>query len=236
MLSDRPVLEAFRLFRREELPEHQAVGETFRAAMSGRVATAEWDPYAPGGARRPARVVGGAAGALPGRVDASGWAASGPSRATTTSSRSRGPPSASTTRAGRSSARAGRRSRSTGRSTRSSGACSSRTSRASGSRSSSPAVRGFVAEMLEPALAAGEGDLAEALTYPLPARTLCLWLGLPDEEWVVPEGRRGEALRRRGGARRRPGDARRLQRGALRLLAPARARAGRAAARSRRST
>jgi cytochrome P450 len=47
-----------------------------------------------------------------------------------------------------------------------------------------PGVRGFVAEMLEPALAAGEADLAEALTYPLPARTLCLWLGLPDEEWA----------------------------------------------------
>ena len=77
-----------------------------------------------------------------------------------------------------------------------------------GRRSSSPAVRGFVAEMLAPALAAGEADLAEALSYPLPARTLCLWLGLPDEEWSVPEGRLGEALRRRGGARRRPGDAR----------------------------
>ena len=30
VISDRPVLEAFRLFRREELPEHQAVGETFQ--------------------------------------------------------------------------------------------------------------------------------------------------------------------------------------------------------------
>jgi gentisate 1,2-dioxygenase len=28
VISDRPVLEAFRIFRREELPEHQAVGET----------------------------------------------------------------------------------------------------------------------------------------------------------------------------------------------------------------
>ena len=42
--------------------------------------------------------------------------------------------------------------------------------------------------MLAPVLAAGEGDLAEALSYPLPARTLCLWLGLPDEEWVVLKG------------------------------------------------
>ncbi len=51
-----------------------------------------------------------------------------------------------------------------------------------------PAVRGFVAEMLEPALEAGEADLAEVLSYPLPARTLCLWLGLPDEEWSVLKG------------------------------------------------
>jgi len=51
-----------------------------------------------------------------------------------------------------------------------------------------PGVRRFVAEMLAPALAAGEGNLAEVLSYPLPARTLCLWLGLPDEEWVVLKG------------------------------------------------
>jgi cytochrome P450 len=51
-----------------------------------------------------------------------------------------------------------------------------------------PAVRGFVAELLEPLLAAGEGDLAPTLSYPLPARTLCLWLGLPDSEWSVLKG------------------------------------------------
>jgi cytochrome P450 len=51
-----------------------------------------------------------------------------------------------------------------------------------------PAVRGFVAEMLEPSLAAREGDLAPTLAYPLPARTLCLWLGLPDSEWSVLKG------------------------------------------------
>jgi cytochrome P450 len=51
-----------------------------------------------------------------------------------------------------------------------------------------PGVRGFVAEMLQPALDAGEADLAEVLSYPLPARTLCLWLGLPDEEWRVLKG------------------------------------------------
>jgi cytochrome P450 len=51
-----------------------------------------------------------------------------------------------------------------------------------------PTVRGYVAEMLAPVLEAGEGDLAEVLSYPLPARTLCLWLGLPDEEWSYLKG------------------------------------------------
>lgn len=45
-------------------------------------------------------------------------------------------------------------------------------------------IRAFVAEMLAPVIEAGGGDLAEQLTYPLPARTLCAWLGLPDSEWV----------------------------------------------------
>jgi cytochrome P450 len=51
-----------------------------------------------------------------------------------------------------------------------------------------PAIRGYVVEMLQPVLEAGGGDLAEALSYPLPARTLCLWLGLPDEEWSYLKG------------------------------------------------
>jgi cytochrome P450 len=51
-----------------------------------------------------------------------------------------------------------------------------------------PAIRCYVAEMLEPVIEAGGGDLAEALSYPLPARTLCLWLGLPDEEWSYLKG------------------------------------------------
>jgi cytochrome P450 len=45
-------------------------------------------------------------------------------------------------------------------------------------------IRAFVAEMLEPVIAAGGGELAGQLTYPLPARTLCAWLGLPDSEWA----------------------------------------------------
>lgn len=49
-------------------------------------------------------------------------------------------------------------------------------------------VRVFVSEMLEPLLDAGGGDLAETLTYPLPARTLCAWLGLDDGEWATLKG------------------------------------------------
>jgi len=47
-----------------------------------------------------------------------------------------------------------------------------------------PRVRAYVAEMLQPLVDQGGGDLAEALTYPLPARALCAWLGLPDSEWA----------------------------------------------------
>ena len=45
-------------------------------------------------------------------------------------------------------------------------------------------VRGYVGDMLEPMIAAGGGDLAGELTYPLPARVLCAWLGLPETEWT----------------------------------------------------
>jgi cytochrome P450 len=38
--------------------------------------------------------------------------------------------------------------------------------------------------MLAPVIEAGGGYLAEQLTYPLPARRLCAWLGLPDSEWL----------------------------------------------------
>ena len=46
-----------------------------------------------------------------------------------------------------------------------------------------PRVRGFVVELLEPLLAAGGGDIASALTYPLPARVVCELLDVPDEDW-----------------------------------------------------
>ena len=58
-----------------------------------------------------------------------------------------------------------------------------------------PQVRAYVAEMLAPLIEAGEGDMAEALTYPLPARTLCLWLGLPDDEWAHIKGVSEELFR-----------------------------------------
>ena len=48
-----------------------------------------------------------------------------------------------------------------------------------------PRVRAFVVELLEPLLAAGGGDIAPALTYPLPARVVCELLDVPDEDWPV---------------------------------------------------
>ena len=46
-----------------------------------------------------------------------------------------------------------------------------------------PKVRGFVVELLDPLLAAGRGDVAPALTYPLPARVLAAFLHLPESAW-----------------------------------------------------
>jgi cytochrome P450 len=48
-----------------------------------------------------------------------------------------------------------------------------------------PRVRDFVAELLEPLLAAGGGDVAPALTYPLPARVVCELLDVPDGDWPL---------------------------------------------------
>lgn len=48
-----------------------------------------------------------------------------------------------------------------------------------------PRVRSFVVELLEPLLAAGGGDIAPALTYPLPARVVCELLDVPDEDWPL---------------------------------------------------
>ena len=46
-----------------------------------------------------------------------------------------------------------------------------------------PKVRAAVVEMLQPLLDAGGGDIAPALTYPLPARVLADFLHLPEDAW-----------------------------------------------------
>jgi len=69
-----------------------------------------------------------------------------------------------------------------------------------------PHVRAFVVELLQPLLDAGGGDLAPALTYPLPARVLAEFLHLPEGSWEFlkawseelyenEEGRGGDAAR-----------------------------------------
>jgi cytochrome P450 len=52
-------------------------------------------------------------------------------------------------------------------------------------RALEPRVRELVAEHLAPVLDAGGGDVAAELAGPLPARVLCAFLNVPDEEWVA---------------------------------------------------
>lgn len=47
-----------------------------------------------------------------------------------------------------------------------------------------PLVRKIVADLLAPLLARGHGDFIPELAYPLPARTLCAFLGQPDDDWL----------------------------------------------------
>jgi cytochrome P450 len=47
-----------------------------------------------------------------------------------------------------------------------------------------PQVRDSVVELLHPLLDAGGGDIAPALTYPLPARVLAAFLHLPEGAWA----------------------------------------------------
>ncbi len=42
----------------------------------------------------------------------------------------------------------------------------------------------MIVEHLSPLLADGQADLYDTLAYPLPPRTLCAFLNVPDEEWV----------------------------------------------------
>jgi cytochrome P450 len=46
-----------------------------------------------------------------------------------------------------------------------------------------PRLRRLCAEMLEPMLGDGHGDLAQGLSYPLPVLALCALLNIPDEHW-----------------------------------------------------
>ena len=99
-----------------------------------------------------------------------------------------------------------------------------------------PSVRESVVEMLEPLLAAGGGDIAPALTYPLPARVLAAFLHLPDSAWGVPQGLVGGAVRERGGPRERPAEGAGGQPAAVRLLRRDRRRAEGESARPRRGS
>ena len=67
-------------------------------------------------------------------------------------------------------------------------------------------IRAFVAEMLAPVIEAGGGDLAEQLTYPLPARTPVRVARASRLGMGVPKADLGRAVRRRGGAWQRSGD------------------------------
>jgi cytochrome P450 len=51
-------------------------------------------------------------------------------------------------------------------------------------RALEPRVRELAGELMDPALAAGSGDLASGLAGPLPARVLCAFLNVPDDQWL----------------------------------------------------
>jgi cytochrome P450 len=46
-----------------------------------------------------------------------------------------------------------------------------------------PQIRAMAEEMLAPVLAAGHGDIARDLTFPLPARVLLAFLNMPQDDW-----------------------------------------------------
>jgi cytochrome P450 len=96
-----------------------------------------------------------------------------------------------------------------------------------------PRVRGFVVELLEPLLRAGGGDVAPALTYPLPARVVCELLNVPDEDWPLVKRYSDEVFEAGPEQRNDPGRVSRGQRAALRVHARARPLAAPRAARPR---
>jgi cytochrome P450 len=48
-----------------------------------------------------------------------------------------------------------------------------------------PGVRALARDQLAPFLAGRGGDLVSAVSYPFPARVLCRFLGMPDDQWLV---------------------------------------------------
>jgi cytochrome P450 len=52
-------------------------------------------------------------------------------------------------------------------------------------KSLEPTVRGFAAEMVDDAIARASIDFATEITYPLPSRVLCAFLGVDDADWKL---------------------------------------------------
>ncbi|MDT2006649.1 cytochrome P450 [Rhodococcus opacus] len=65
-----------------------------------------------------------------------------------------------------------------------------------------PAVQALVAELLAPLFAAGGGDFAAEVAYPLPARVLLKFLGLDDSTWGSLKAMSKERLEGRADPRR----------------------------------
>ena len=94
-----------------------------------------------------------------------------------------------------------RRSRWTGPCTRSSAGSCSRTSPRQRVAGLEPRVRAYAVEMLEPLIDAAGGDLAPALTYPLPARVLvCVARSARHRVGLSEEASPMSSSRRRRGA------------------------------------
>jgi len=75
-----------------------------------------------------------------------------------------------------------------------------------------PDVRRYAIEMVDPLIAAGEADFAEAFALPFPTRVLCRLLAAPDEDWELINdwGKRADQI----GAQTPPGSAERAAVGA----------------------
>ncbi|MCA1644661.1 MAG: cytochrome P450 [Chloroflexi bacterium] len=71
-----------------------------------------------------------------------------------------------------------------------------------------PRVRQFAAELLQPLIERGRGDIANAFTFPFPTRVLCATLNIPDEDWAKLKLWAGESrLARTAGSDNRGGAA-----------------------------